>query len=315
MAKALVVGSLALDSIETPHGIVHQALGGSCSYAATSASYFTDVSIVGVVGEDFPPQAIENFRKRGIDLSGVEVVKGGKTFHWSGYYTRDMNQAVTNTTELNVFANFKPVLTEAQRNMPFVFLANIHPALQLDVLNQVRNPKLVAVDTMNFWIEGHKQLLTDVIRRCDILLVNEGESRQYCEKVNLIECGRELLQLGPKTVVLKKGEHGALLFQKDRIVYFPAYPLDHLKDPTGAGDTFAGAMVGYLAQLGEVTDDNLVRAVHVGSCMASFVVEEFSLERLLSIKPGELHQRTERLRSMVNLPPLDEKTLVDARTR
>jgi sugar/nucleoside kinase (ribokinase family) len=310
MAKALIVGSVALDSIETPHGTIHQALGGSASYASVAASYFTDVSMVGVVGTDFPPVAVENFKRRGIDLSGLKFEEG-KTFHWSGYYTRDMNQAVTNTTELNVFAHFKPVLSEAQRDVPFVFLANIHPELQLDVLNQIRNPKMVAIDTMNFWIEGYKQQLTDVIRRCDILLVNEGESRQYCEKVNLIECGKELLQLGPKTVVLKKGEHGALLFQKDRIVFFPAYPLDKLKDPTGAGDTFAGAMVGYLAKLGEVTDDNLVRAVHVGSCMASFVVEEFSLERLLSIGDGELEARCDRLHSLVRLPELEPASLVD----
>lgn len=310
--KALIVGSVALDSIESPHGTVRAALGGSASYASVAASYFTDVTMVGVVGEDFPPEAIENFKRRGIDLSGLEFATG-KTFHWSGYYTRDMNQAHTNTTELNVFADFSPKLTEEQRNAPFVFLANIHPELQLDVLNQIKNPKLVAIDTMNFWIEGHKQTLTEVIRRCDILLVNEGEARQYCEKVNLIECGKELLGLGPKTVVLKKGEHGALLFQKDRIVFFPAFPLDHLADPTGAGDTFAGALVGYLARLGEVTDDNLVRAVNVGSCMASFVVEEFSLKRLLDIQPGELKARCERMQEMVRLPLLTDESLLDAK--
>jgi sugar/nucleoside kinase (ribokinase family) len=310
MSKALIVGSLALDSIETPHGKVDAALGGSCSYASVSASYFTDVSIVGVVGTDFPAEAIEHFKRRRIDLSGVKY-EDGKTFHWSGYYTREMNQAITNTTELNVFAHFKPVLSEAQRDIPYVFLANIHPELQLDVLTQIRRPKLVAVDTMNFWIEGYKQQLTEVIRKSDILLVNEGESRQYCEKVNLIECGRELLSLGPKTVVLKKGEHGAMLFQKDRIVHFPAFPLDKLKDPTGAGDTFAGAMVGYLAGLDSITDDDLVRAVHVGSCMASFVVEEFSLKRLLNIAPGELAGRCERLHSMVRLPALAPQTLAD----
>ncbi len=311
MAKALIVGSVALDSIETPHGRAEAALGGSASYGSVAASYFTDVTLVGVVGKDFAPAHIEKFRSRRIDLAGLQIVEG-KTFHWSGYYTRDMNQAHTNTTELNVFADFHPRLTEEQRAVPYLFLANIHPALQLDVLNQMKSPKLVAVDTMNFWIEGEKQRLTEVIRRANILLVNEGEARQYCEKVNLIECGRDLLSLGPRTVVLKKGEHGALLFQKDRIVYFPAYPLANLKDPTGAGDTFAGGMVGYLARTDDTSDDNLVRAVHAGTCMASFVVEDFSLGRLLAIKPGELQSRVDRIREMVHLPPIDAATLLDA---
>ena len=310
MAKTLIVGSVALDSIETPHGTTHRALGGSASYSSVSASHFSPVTMVGVVGTDFPQEAITNFKARGIDLEGLETVEG-LTFHWSGYYTREMNQAHTNTTELNVFANFHPKLTEAQRDVPFLFLANIHPALQLDVLNQMRKPKLVAVDTMNFWIEGEKQLLTQVIKRSDILLFNEGEARQFCEKVNLIECGRELLDLGPRTVVIKKGEHGALLFQRNRIMFFPAYPLDKLKDPTGAGDTFAGAMVGYLAKMNEITDDNLVRAVHVGTCMASFVVEDFSMKRLLHIGPGELEARVAKVREMVALPPIDSASLKD----
>lgn len=313
MSRALIVGSVALDSIETPHGNVNAALGGSASYASVAASYFTQVTMVGVVGEDFDPAHLQKFRSRGIDLSGLEVRKGGRTFHWSGYYRREMNQAHTNTTELNVFADFRPRLTEEQRDIPFLFLANIHPALQLEVLEQVRSPKLVAVDTMNFWIEGEKQRLTEVIKRCHILLVNEGEARQYCEKVNLIECGRELAALGPRTVVIKKGEHGALIFQKNRTIFFPAYPLDHLKDPTGAGDTFAGAMVGYLSRLGTVNGDNIVRAVHVGTCMASFVVEDFSMARLLTLEAGELEARTQGLREMVSLPALDHETLTDAR--
>ena len=310
MTKALIVGSVALDSVETPHGSVAAALGGSASYASVAASYFTDVGMVGVVGKDFDPAHIAKFRGRSINMDGLQIVEG-KTFHWSGYYQREMNQAHTNTTELNVFADFRPKLTDAQREIPFLFLANIHPALQLDVLNQMKRPKLVAIDTMNFWIEGQKQLLTEVIKRCDILLVNEGESRQYCEKVNLIECGRELLNLGPKTVVMKKGEHGAVLFQKDRMIFFPAFPLAQLKDPTGAGDTFAGALVGYLARLGEINDDNLVRAVHVGTCMASFAVEDFSLDRLLTVNKDELISRVNTVRSMVQLPEIAHSSVED----
>lgn len=309
MSKALIVGSVALDSVETPHGKRGRALGGSASYASVSASYFTDVTMVGVVGSDFEQAHFDKFKSRGIDLAGLEVVEGGKTFHWSGYYERDMAEAHTNTTELNVFADFRPRLTEEQKNAQFVFLANIHPALQLDVLEQVKKPRLVAVDTMNFWIDGEKQTLTEVIKRCDIVLVNEGEARQYCEKVNLIECGRELLKLGPKTIVLKKGEHGALLFQEGRVVFFPAFPLESLKDPTGAGDTFAGGLIGYLARLGDVSNENLVRGVHLGTCMASFVVQEFSLDRLLSIEPGELAHRADTLHEMVRLPNLDPLTL------
>lgn len=312
MPQALVVGSVALDTIETPHGTVQAALGGSCSYASTSASFFTEVSMVGVVGRDFAQEHIEKFKSRGIDLAGLEIADG-KTFHWSGYYERDMNQAHTNTTELNVFANFQPKLTPDQRKTPFVFLANIHPKLQLDVLDQMDSPKLVALDTMNFWIEGEKQTLTEVFKRVDVLLVNEGEARQYCEKVNLIECGKELLEIGPHTIVIKKGEHGALMFRKEGIHFFPAYPLDKLKDPTGAGDTFAGGMIGYLARLGEVNQENLVRSIHVGTCMASFVVEDFSLDRLLAISEGELKARTEYVAHMTALPALAAETLVDSR--
>ncbi len=310
MSKALIIGSVAIDSVESPHGKVERALGGSASFASVSASYFTEVSLVGVVGEDFTQEYMEPLEKRGIDLTGIEKAKG-KTFHWSGYYLRDMAQAYTNTTELNVFADFSPKLTAEQRKTPFVFLANIHPEIQLDVLSQMENPQMVALDTMNLWIESEKSKLTEVIKQVDLLLVNDGEAQQYCEKVNLIECGRELLALGPKTVVLKKGEHGALLFQDDRVVYFPAFPLENVKDPTGAGDTFAGGLIGYLARLGEVNGDNLIRGVHLGSCMASFVVEDFSLGRLMRIEPGELASRADTIHEMVRLPDIDPMTLED----
>ena len=311
MAKALVIGSVAIDSVETPHGKHDRILGGSASYASVSASYFTGVELVGVVGQDFAQEHIDKLKNRGIDLTGLEIAEG-KTFFWKGKYTPDMNSAITHITELNVFGEFQPKLTEEQQNAEFVFLANIHPALQLDVLNQVKNPKVVALDTMNLWIETAKETLTEVIKKCNILLVNDGEARLYCDKVNLIECGKDLLNLGVDTVLIKKGEHGAMMFRKDRIVFFPAIPLEKVKDPTGAGDTFAGGMVGYLAKMEEVTEENLIRAVQVGTCMASFVVEEYSLNRTIAIKPGELKARTDQVTRMVAYPALDPETLLDA---
>lgn len=309
MAKALIVGSVALDSIETPQGKQERILGGSASFGSVAASYFTEVTLVGVVGKDFPQAPIEQFQERGIDLAGLEV-RDGKTFHWSGYYERDMNQAFTNKTELNVFAEFSPKLTEEQKDVPYVFLANIHPGLQLDVLRQMRAPKFVAVDTMNLWIETTREELTEVIKRCDFLLMNEGEARQYCEKVNLIECGRELLKLGPSSVAIKKGEHGALLFQGEDIYFFPSYPVTELVDPTGAGDTFAGGLIGYLARTDDPSPENLVRAVQVGTCMASFVVEDFSLARVANLQPEELKDRVAALRRMILLPEPEAPALV-----
>ncbi len=313
MSRALIVGSVALDTIETPHGKAERAIGGSGSYGCVAASYFTDVSMVGVVGEDFPAEALEKFKNRGIDVSGLQVVEGGKTFHWSGYYERDMGVAHTNTTELNVFESFRPQLSESHRDIPYVFLANIHPALQLDVLDQIRNPKLVVMDTMNFWIGGEKAALTEVIKRSDILLMNDQEVRQYTEKMNLIEGGRELLKLGPRTVVIKKGEHGALVFMEDKMIFFPAFPVDKLKDPTGAGDTFAGGLIGYMARLDDVTGANLTRGVHIGSTMASFVVEGFSFSRMLDIGPGEVKRRADLLHDMCRFPMLEQESLEDIR--
>lgn len=311
MSKALIIGSIALDTIETPHGSVERILGGSASYGGVSASYFTGVSLVGVIGEDFPEEHVDRLKSRGIDFSGVERVSGGKTFHWTGKYEGDMNQAITIDTELGVFAEFQPKLTEEQKNTPYIFLANIHPALQLDVLKQVNNPKFVCVDTMNLWIEHEKGALTEVLKKVDLILMNDQEARMFTGKANLIECAKDLLALGPQTVAIKKGEHGALLFQKDRVVFFPAYPLENVKDPTGAGDTFAGGMIGYLARTDSLTAQDFASAIHVGTCMASFVVEDFSIRRTIDIKPGELKERTDRVLEMVSLEPLDESRLVD----
>lgn len=307
MSKALVVGSVALDDVETPHGKAHGALGGSAAYGSVASSYFVPTSLVAVVGEDFPAHYRTQIENRGIDTSGLTVAPG-RTFRWSGYYERTMANAHTNTTELNVFETFRPDLTAAQRRMPFVFLANIHPELQLYVLRQLESPQLVALDSMNLWIEATKKELTEAIKNVSLLLMNEDEARQYCETTSLIDAGNALLRLGPRTVVIKKGEHGALVFQKDRYLAVPAFPVPKVKDPTGAGDTFAGSMVGYAARLGSATDENILRAVVVGSLMASFVVEDFSLSRTLRIRAEEIEERLGRLLQMMTVPPLDRET-------
>lgn len=308
MSNALVVGSVALDTVDTPYGSETDILGGSAAYGSVAASYFAPAELVAVVGQDFPRKYVTQLKKRGVSLDGL-VYEEGETFRWSGFYERTMENAHTNTTCLNVFEHFRPDLNERQARTPFVFLANIHPELQLYVVNQLQDPKFVALDTMNFWIEGTKSELTKVIKKCTLLLMNEEEARQYCETANLIKAGKRLLALGPNTVVIKKGEHGSLLFQKDRILSVPAFPLETLKDPTGAGDTFAGTLTGYLARLGRVTEDNIHRAVAVGSTMASFVVEDFSLKRMTRIKPGEIQSRVDLLLSMTRIPNLNSKTL------
>lgn len=312
MSSTLVIGSVALDSVETPFGRMERGLGGAASYGSVAASYFAPTSLVGVVGKDFPRRYIRGFQKRGINLDGLRV-EDGETFFWSGYYERNMGTARTNTTALNVFRTFRPELPETHRRIPFVFLANIDPELQYYVVQQLEDPQLVALDTMNFWIEGSKKQLTKVIRKCSFLLMNEEEARQYCETPNVVEAGRALLRLGPRTVAIKKGEHGALVFQKGGIFSAPAYPLDKLKDPTGAGDTFAGSLVGYLARLGSATDENVRRAILVGTVMASFVVEDFSLRRTLRIKPGEIAGRIQHLLEMTKIPKMNPKSFVQYR--
>lgn len=295
--------------METPHGQVDDVLGGSASFGSTAASFFSPTSLVAVVGRDFPEKYVEVFKERGIDLSGL-TVEEGETFRWSGYYERTMAAAHTNTTCLNVFETFRPELTPEQRRLRFVFLANIDPDLQLYIVNQLENPELVALDTMNFWIEGSKKQLTKVISKCSFLLMNEDEARQYCETTSLAEAGRALLKLGPRSVAIKKGEHGALVFLEDGSIFsVPAYPLSKLADPTGAGDTFAGSLVGYMARLGSANGENVRRAVVVGTAMASFVVEDFSLRRLTGIAPGELAGRVEQLLNMTSVPAFEADSL------
>ena len=286
----LIVGSIALDTVQTPFGAVSEALGGAAVYSGVAAGFFAPVRLVGVVGDDFPADHLARLEARGIDLAGVETAAGA-TFRWSGYYEYDMNQAHTVSTALNVFEGFRPTLPESYRDTRYVFLANIDPDLQLAVLDQVPDARLTAADTMNFWIERKRDRLLEVLKRVDVILLNEGEARQLCDTASLAVAGRRLLELGPKTAVIKKGEHGVVMFARGCHFAAPSYPLEEVKDPTGAGDSFAGGFVGYLAYTDDPTEENVRKAVVCGSAMASFGVEDFSLRRLESLTPQAIMER------------------------
>ncbi len=290
----LIVGSVALDSVRTPFGEVAEALGGAASYASVAASFFASPRVVGVVGEDFPDRHVAALAERGVDLAGLQH-STGRTFRWTGYYEYDLNQAHTVSTELNVFASFRPELPESYQGTPYVFLANIDPELQLYVLDQVRRPRLAACDTMNYWIESARDKVLKVLARVDIALMNDAEVRQLTGESNLIAAARRVLEYGPGVVIVKKGEHGAVMLSADSYFTAPAYPLQEVRDPTGAGDTFAGALMGYLARSGECGDGDLRRAVILGSVLASFTVEDFSLRRLFRLSPQEIKERYEEM--------------------
>lgn len=294
-APLLIVGSVALDTVETPLGKQEACLGGSAVYASVAASFFAPVRLVAVVGRDFPPEHVDFLRTRGVDLEGLQVAEG-KTFRWSGFYDYDLNQAHSLSTELNVFEHFRPHLPEAYRNVPYVFLANIDPDLQLDVLAQVRDPRLVVCDTMNFWISGKPDRLREVLRRADIVFMNDAEARQFCGTFSLLAAAREILALGPKAVIIKKGEHGALLFTPSGHFSAPSYLLERVVDPTGAGDSFAGGFIGYLAYTGDLSEPNLRKATVYGSVLASFNIEDFSLNRLRTLTPEEVARRYEEFK-------------------
>lgn len=301
----LVVGSLGLDTLQTPFGRVEEVLGGTSSYFALAASMYTTVRLVAVVGADFPRDYISLLESRGVDLQGLQV-KEGKTFRWSGEYRFDLNVAETLDTQLNVFADFHPHLPDEYRHTQYVFLANIHPALQLEVLSQVHRPKLVVVDSMNFWIENAKPSLTEVMRRSDVVLLNDAEVRQYAETPNLIAGGRVILELGPRALAIKKGEHGALLMSHDDGVFVaPAYPQEDVRDPTGAGDSFAGGFIGYLASRDDTSPEALRRAIIHGSAVASFTVEDFGVRRLESVTSQQILERYARFRNLITF--VDEK--------
>ena len=295
----LVVGSVALDSVETPFGRADDVLGGSGTFFSAAASHLTPVQLVGVVGSDYPVDKLQPLAARGVDLGGLERAEG-ESFRWRGRYRHDLNSAETLETRLGVFSHFRPKIPEAFRNAPFVFLANIDPRLQLEVLRQVSRPKLVACDTMNFWIESRRPDLLELLGHVDLITLNDGEARQLTEKSNLVKAARWLLERGPTHVIIKKGEHGAFMFTRDSVFHAPAYPLEDVFDPTGAGDSFAGGFIGYLARSGDLSETNLRRAVIYGSAMGSFAVERFSIDRLMEIGPTDIARRVAEFHRLVS---------------
>jgi sugar/nucleoside kinase (ribokinase family) len=295
----LVVGSVAFDSIRTPHGQVDDILGGAATYFSLAASCFTPVRVVAVVGEDFGEQHLSVFTSRAIDTTGLERA-AGKTFRWRGEYVGDMNEARTLETQLNVFEQFAPKIPAPYLKSEYVFLGNIDPVLQLHVRQQLPHARLVALDSMNYWIKGKLDDLKKTLAAVDILLVNEGEARLLSGHPNLKKAAAEIRKLGPRAVVIKRGEHGVSLFTEGSVFSAPGYPLDEVRDPTGAGDTFAGGFMGHLARSGDVSEPNLRRAVIYGSVTASFAVEEFGLGRLLRLKPQEIEARFREFKNLTH---------------
>ena len=297
----VVVGSVAYDAIETPYGKREHTLGGACTYIALSASYFTDVSIVAVVGDDFAPEDRELLAKRKIDLRGLEQVPG-KTFFWSGVYSSDMNDRTTLQTDLNVFADFQPKLPGGYEDRPYLLLGNIQPELQKNVHQQMKHLRFAGGDTMNFWIQSYREQLLETIRDWDFLLINDSEARMLSGEYNLRKAAQKILEMGPNTLVIKRGEHGAMLFRRDTLFMAPGYLLEEVFDPTGAGDCFAGGFVGYLAQCGfdlrngHIDARDLHRAVIYGSVMGSFCCEQFSVDRFRDLTRQEIDQRFEEFR-------------------
>lgn len=298
----VIVGSVALDTVETPHGKVERALGGTATFGSISASYFASPGVVGVVGNDFDRKHINLLKRRSVDLEGLQIDKSGKTFHWSGYYEGDMNQAITRDTQLNVFETFQPKLPESYRDAPFLFLGNILPALQLEVLDQVKKPRLVLCDSMNLWIDTQPKELEKVFRRSDVICINDGEARQFVGTSSIPTAAKELLKLGPKRVIIKLGGYGVQLYGKDTFFALPALPLTNVKDPTGAGDTFAGGFIGRLAKSRTLDENAFRRALAVGTVMASYCVQGFSCSKTANLKPADINARLAQLKECSRLP-------------
>lgn len=295
----LVVGSVAFDSVRTPFGEAEEILGGSATYFSTAASYFTDVNLVAVVGEDFPSQHVNFLKNRGINVEGLERMPG-KTFRWKGEYGYQLNEAHTLETHLNVFENFKPSLPPSYRETEGVFLANINPELQFDVLNQIRSPKIIACDTMNFWISGKREALLKTLKHVDILIINDGEARQLAQEANLVKSAKIIRSYGPKHLIVKRGEYGALMFNSQSVFAAPAFPLENVFDPTGAGDSFAGGFMGYLLNTRNFSETNMRQAVIFGSVMASFVVEDFSLNKIKALDYNEILNRYKEFKQLTH---------------
>lgn len=299
----LVVGSVAFDDVRTPFGEVRGVLGGSATYFGIAASYFADVNLVAVVGDDFPDEGLELFRTHRVNIDGLER-RSGETFRWSGEYGFDLNEATTHATHLNVFETFEPKLPASYRACPYVFLANIDPVLQRQVLEQMEAPELVACDTMNFWIEGKPKELKETLRHVDILTINDSEARELASRPNIYRAAQAILAMGPSVLIVKRGEYGALMFNEEKVFAIPAYPLEAVFDPTGAGDSFAGGFMGYLANVRNVTDATLRQAIIMGSVMASFNVEAFSLDRLRTVTYDEILERFKAFRRLVHFEDL-----------
>ncbi|HKI44377.1 MAG TPA: PfkB family carbohydrate kinase [Balneolales bacterium] len=302
----LVVGSVAYDSLETPFGKADKTLGGSATYISLASSYFADaVQLVGVVGTDFSDSDVQLLKSRDIDLQGLQFDNSGRTFFWAGRYHYDLNNRDTLETQLNVFEHFDPVIPGAYADSKYVCLGNIAPNLQLKVLDQVKNPKLVVMDTMNFWIEGAREDLIETLKRVDVLIINDSEARELAEEPNLIKAAEMIREMGPRALIIKKGEHGALLFTDSTIFSAPAFPVVDIYDPTGAGDTFLGGFIGWLARTDDISETNMRRAVVFGSVMASYCVEEFGTKRLTNLKRNDIDQRYNDFRNLSEIPKFD----------
>ena len=300
MNKLLIVGTVAFDAIETPFGKTDKILGGAATYIGLSASHFNVKSgIVSVVGEDFPQEYLDLLTAKNIDISGIEIVKGGKTFFWSGKYHNDLNSRDTLATELNVLADFNPVVPQDFKDADVVMLGNLHPLVQRSVLNQMTaTPKLVVLDTMNFWMDCALPELLDIIKRIDVITINDEEARQLSGEYSLVKAAAKIHTMGPKYVVIKKGEHGALLFHNEKVFFAPALPLEEVFDPTGAGDTFAGGFSGYIAQSENISFDNMKNGIIHGSNLASFCVEKFGTERMETLQKEEVQERLKQFKAL-----------------
>jgi sugar/nucleoside kinase (ribokinase family) len=297
----LVVGTVAFDAIETPFGKTDKIIGGAATYAALSASYFTnEINMVSVVGDDFPAETIQAFNTRGINTEGLQVLQGQKSFFWSGRYHNDMNTRDTLATELNVITSFDPVIPDGYQDCEFLMLGNLMPSIQMQVLDRLEErPRLVVMDTMNFWMETAMEDLMKMIARTDVLTINDAEARQLSGEYSLVKAAQKILSMGPRYLIIKKGEHGALLFNKEQVFFAPALPLEDVFDPTGAGDTFAGGFIGHLARTRDISFDNMKRAIIFGSAMASFCVEKFGVERLKELDVEMIYSRVKEFSELV----------------